>query len=77
MTALKENDLDVLAFVARFHVERGYAPSLREIADALLVSVGCVQHSIRRLVDRGLVQREVGRARTVRVTNRKETTCST
>lgn len=57
--------LDALRALIR---ERGYAPSVRELAArAGLSSQSTVVHHLQILQDRGLIAREPGQARTLRI----------
>jgi Mn-dependent DtxR family transcriptional regulator len=63
---LTERQEDALLMVRLLTAWRGRRPSLRELADALLVSVRSVQVQLRALRAKGLVTWEPHRARTLR-----------
>lgn len=57
---------DVLAFVRRFQGERGYSPTLREIAEGLGWGGSSTAHRyVDRLVFAGRLRREAGRSRSL------------
>jgi len=74
MTRLKARTMErrllaTLKAVATF-AERGWSPSLAEIADvAGISSKSVVMNHLNKLLDRGLVEREANTARTVRLTS--------
>lgn len=56
----------ILAFIQTFTEEQGYAPTIREIADAVgLRSTSTVHGHIERLVQKGLLSKETMRPRTL------------
>lgn len=58
----------VLAYVAAFTAERGYAPTLREIGDGLgIASVNAVSQHLFYLRKKGRLAWEDGKQRTMRV----------
>lgn len=58
MPALTERQRQVLDLIRESLARRGYAPTLREIADALgCSSTATAQKHVQRLVDRGLLRR--------------------
>lgn len=62
-------DERVLVAIAEYQVERGYSPSLRDIAErAGLSSTSVVSGHLRQLRQRGLVRFEPGLVRTIRLT---------
>lgn len=58
---------EIYRFVRDYLDENGYAPSYREIAAALYLSPSLVQYYIDRLVKEKRLQRDRGRARSLRV----------
>lgn len=59
---------EVLNFIREFHREKGYAPSYREIRDALaLSSTSQVAIYINDLVEEGKLAKEDGQSRTIRL----------
>jgi repressor LexA len=65
----------VLGFIAHFIEERGYAPSVREIAKACNISSpSMVQYHLNILEDEGYVHRDRSVPRSVRLAERKEGT---
>lgn len=52
-------DQEVYRFIVQFSNQRGYAPSLKEIAKALKISsTSTVNYAVQKLVDQGLIKRE-------------------
>ncbi len=63
----------ILDFIARTADERGYPPSVREIADAVgLASTSAVHHHLIALERDGLIERSSNASRALRVTARPE-----
>lgn len=63
----------ILDCIARTVVERGYPPSVREIADAVgLASTSAVHHHLIALERDGLIERGVNASRALRLTARPE-----
>jgi repressor LexA len=64
--ALTRRQREVLDFVARFVEEKGYSPSLEEIAAAFdLSSVATVHKHVKHLVDKGYLRKAWNRSRSV------------
>ena len=64
--ALTRRQREVLDFVARFVAEKGYSPSLEEIAAAFdLSSVATVHKHVKHLVDKGHLRKAWNRSRSV------------
>jgi repressor LexA len=64
--ARKQKIIDYIAATQR---ERGYAPSVREIAAAVdLASTSAVHHHLQALVTEGLIERGASQSRAVRLT---------
>lgn len=55
----------VLDFVNRFIAQKGYSPSLNEIARYIGKSIGTVQHFVEELESRGYLQRKENVARSI------------
>jgi repressor LexA len=63
----------LLDALRRLHRTRGYAPSIRELGEAVgLASTSSVYHHVRILEERGLVERRKGAHRTLRVRDRTD-----
>ncbi len=62
--------LGVWRFIAVFIDEHGYAPSLRQIAQACFTSHGNVVRYLDLLEARGVIEREMGQARALRLLKR-------
>ena len=56
-----------LSAIARLTGDRGYPPTMRELAEDLGVSLGAAREMLLRLRTKGWVSMDPGRARTVRV----------
>lgn len=67
--ALTRRQREVLDFVSRFVAEKGYSPSLEEIAGAFdLSSVATVHKHVKHLVDKGYLRKAWNRSRSVEPT---------
>jgi repressor LexA len=65
----------ILDCIARTVAERGYPPSVREIADAVgLASTSAVHHHLIALERDGLIERSVNASRALRLTPRQDPT---
>lgn len=65
---LTQRQAEVLAFLRAFVARHGYAPSLREIANALsIASTNAVNDHLRALGRKGYVERDRMRARSIRL----------
>ena len=63
----------ILDCIARTVAERGYPPSVREIADAVgLASTSAVHHHLIALERDGLIERSVNASRALRLTSRPD-----
>lgn len=61
-------DPRTVASVIRWHLERfGYAPTVREIAIELDVSVSTAKRALDVLEEDGVIERDRGRARAIRI----------
>lgn len=68
---LSSTSMRVVGFIARFADEHGYAPSVREIAEACdMSSLSVVAYHLNLLEERGIITREANTARTVRVVSK-------
>ena len=56
---------DVLSEIVRYRDERGYSPSLSEIAEALGVTKATVRQHVDALVHKGLLSKTDGVARSL------------
>jgi len=65
--ALTSRQAEVLAFLRRYIAKHGYAPTLRETAQALgIASTNGVSDHLRSLARKGYIERAAGRARSIR-----------
>lgn len=64
---LSGRQAEALAFVRDYIAERGYAPTLAEIARWLGVSKQMAHRHVQKLEDKGAIAREVASPRTIRV----------
>ncbi len=58
---------DVIRMIRAFIKKRGYAPTVREIGAVLEITSGAVQGHIDALAKKGLVSRDPGLARSLRL----------
>lgn len=70
---ITEKQMRVLAYVKEQIKKNGYAPSVREICQALgLKSTSTVHGYLSRLQKKGLIQKAALKPRTIRITNEEE-----
>lgn len=63
---------EILAFLRSFAAENGYAPSVREIAQAVgLRSTASVQYHLNELNRAGLIETDGGKNRAIRLPDRR------
>lgn len=63
---------EILAFLRRFAAENGYAPSVREIMQAVgLQSTATVHYHLRELARAGLIEADGSKNRAIRLTQRR------
>ena len=68
MGTAKTNDRAVLLSLIALSESLGYAPSLREMAERLKVTVSAVQQRLVSMEKKGLVEHAFGKARALRPT---------
>lgn len=75
MKELKPKELRVFEYIKLKIEEQGYAPSVREIcADLNIKSTSTSQMYIDRLIDKGYLERENGKSRTLKLSGEVEAT---
>ncbi|MBE6681115.1 MAG: transcriptional repressor LexA [Ruminococcaceae bacterium] len=75
MKELKPKELRVFEYIKLKIEEQGYAPSVREIcADLNIKSTSTSQMYIDRLIDKGYLERENGKSRTLKLSQEVEST---
>ena len=68
MEHLTDREKDILAYIAKILNEKGYSPSVRDIKAALSIrSTSTVHTYLQRLEEKGLLSKETGKSRTLRV----------
>ena len=68
MEHLTDREKDILAYIAKIVSEKGYSPSVRDIKSALSIrSTSTVHTYLQRLEEKGLLTKENGKSRTLRV----------
>lgn len=68
METLTDREKDILAYIAKIVNEKGYSPSVRDIKAALSIrSTSTVHTYLQRLEEKGLLSKENGKSRTLRV----------
>ena len=68
MEHLTDREKDILAYIAKIVNEKGYSPSVRDIKAALSIrSTSTVHTYLQRLEEKGLLSKENGKSRTLRV----------
>ena len=69
MEKLSKKQNEVFQYIKNVISERGFAPSVREIGEAVgLSSTSSVQYNLNMLEDKGYIKRDSGRNRTIRIT---------
>lgn len=68
MEHLTDREKDILAYITKTLSEKGYSPSVRDIKSALSIrSTSTVHTYLQRLEEKGLLSKENGKSRTLRV----------
>ncbi len=68
MQNLTEKEREMYEYIVKVMEEKGYAPSVRDIQNALgIKSTATVHAYLNRLEDKGYIQKEQGKSRTLRV----------
>lgn len=67
--AKMNNQLALLRAIDGYQSQRGYAPSLRDLADQAGISTSVVSYHLRRLQRDGLIESEFYKARSLRITD--------
>ena len=70
MAATLSSPERIVNFIRKFSYDRHYAPSFREIADAVGLSESTVAYHLGRLRDAGEVEYAHGASRSVRIVSR-------
>jgi SOS-response transcriptional repressor LexA len=70
-SSLKPDTQRVYRFIHGFIDERGFPPSQREIAEGCYMARSSVQRHLDVLEAKGLIEREIGMARSLSLTERK------
>ena len=69
MDALTDKQENILRFIGDFTRRNGGQPSYREIAEGFQITVGTVQHYVRALAKKGVLEAPSYRARGLRLTS--------
>ena len=68
MQTLTEKEREMYQYICKVMEEKGYAPSVRDIQNALSIKSTATVHSyLNKLEDKGYIQKEQGKSRTLRV----------
>ncbi|MGO9482134.1 MAG: transcriptional repressor LexA [Candidatus Kryptoniota bacterium] len=67
MIEISERQKETLGFIERFTKERGYSPSIREIAVGTEVTIGAVQKILNKLQEKGFIRKDAGLSRGIRL----------
>lgn len=68
MQSLTEKEREMYQYICKVMEEKGYAPSVRDIQNALAIKSTATVHSyLNKLEDKGYIQKEQGKSRTLRV----------
>lgn len=60
---------EVLAFIVAYRDEHGYPPSVRDIGERWDIAAATTHTTLRRLIDKGLIQMTPGIARSITITD--------
>ena len=75
MASISKTRLRILSFISSFLWERGYAPTVRDIARGCTISTSSVvQHHLNVLEKQGHIQRDPQVFRSIRLVDKKQTT---
>lgn len=70
METMSDREKDILEYIAKITDEKGYSPSVRDIKAALAIrSTSTVHTYIQRLEEKGILTKEGGKSRTLRITD--------
>ena len=64
---LTDRDEMTMQAIREYVAAKGYGPSLRNLADATGLSYGTVQHSVLKLHETGLIQRDPNVGHSIRL----------
>ncbi len=68
MQSLTDKEREMYQYIGKVMTEKGYAPSVRDIQNALGIKSTATVHSyLNRLEEKGYIQKEQGKSRTLRV----------
>lgn len=70
MKGLTSKQREILAVVVRERLDRGQAPTLRELAERFGVSLQAVSDRLRALIEKKYLEKTPNRARSLRPTER-------
>ncbi len=77
MKSLTEKEREMYQYIEKMMGEKGYAPSVRDIQNALGIKSTATVHSyLNKLEEKGYIQKEQGKSRTLRVGNEAQTASS-
>ncbi len=78
MQSLTDKEREIYQYIGMVMEEKGYAPSVRDIQNALGIKSTATVHSyLNKLEDKGYIQKEQGKSRTLRVGADVTPTCAT
>ncbi len=70
MKSLTDKEREMYQYIGRVMEEKGYAPSVRDIQNALGIKSTATVHSyLNKLEEKGYIQKEQGKSRTLRMGN--------
>jgi len=71
MRQISPKALEILSFIKGFQNDKGYSPSLREIAEHLvIVSPSTIKFHLDKLENHGYIERKAGTPRAIKVMDR-------
>lgn len=70
MAEITKRQQEIMNFIREFTYKKGYAPTLREIAEAFQVSLGAVQDVVNALLKKNLIQKDKRLSRAIRLVDK-------
>jgi repressor LexA len=65
-TTLTKRQQQIFTFIGDFRAQRGYAPTVREIAAGMEISPQTTQDHLDAMVEKGVLTRDPGKQRSLR-----------
>jgi repressor LexA len=72
---LSQRQAEIYQFILDYHQQKGYSPTLREIAVGVEVSLSTVMAHIQAMKDKGRIDWEPNSARSIHVVKQNGSSC--